>query len=559
MKHINHITLIGMICLLPLVGLAQNLENIDEMSQRKFLELKGSFSIATNYYFSSRSYNQQNPFRYVLSGNPVLSVYGFDLPLSFTFANADFSVTGPSNFQRIGMSPYYKWIQIHAGYRNLSFSPYTLNNHVFLGGGVELTPGKWRIGVMYGRFNDAIEEDTTANQALPPTYRRTGYAVKVGYGTNDNYVEVSMLKAKDDPNSIAVPVNSDITPGENLAIGISTRQTIMKKLIWEFYGGTSAYTEDVTAGELESSEVDLPDWASNLFTPRVSTRINFAGHTSLTWKGKNYAIKGEYMRVDPEYETMGSYYFNNDLERYTLTPSVTLLQGKLNISGSLGLQHDNLLNNKAATTNRTIGSANLQVAPMPKLTINAQYSNYAIEQQSGLMNLNDTVRVFQVNHNINITPSYVIATERLYHNFVLSLGSQILVDKNIFTEAYSESQTNNFNFNYSLRNNSLLYGLSFGLNYLTLNAAQSDITRYGFSLGGEKDLFGEKVSIRLNGMYNLSQLRGASDGSVINGNLDIRYQFHEAHLLSVSGQAILNRTSQQYNDYILSANYTFRL
>ncbi|MEL7002204.1 MAG: hypothetical protein AAFN93_05645, partial [Bacteroidota bacterium] len=193
-------------------GFAQNLENINEFTKQKFIDFRGSFSITSNYYFSSRDFNQQNPFRYVMSGNPILSVYGFDIPLSFTFANANFSVTGPTNFQRIGISPYYKWLKLHAGYRNISFSPYTLNNHVFFGGGVELTPGKWRIGVMYGRFNEAIEEDTTSTQALPPTYKRSGYAVKVGYGTDDNFVELSVLNAKDNPNSIRQPTQSEITP-----------------------------------------------------------------------------------------------------------------------------------------------------------------------------------------------------------------------------------------------------------------------------------------------------------------------------------------------------------
>ncbi|MEM9857957.1 MAG: hypothetical protein AAF843_11395 [Bacteroidota bacterium] len=537
---------------------AQNLENIDQFTRQKLFDIRGSFSISTNYYFSSRDFNQQNPFRYVLSGNPILSIYGFDLPLSFTFANANFSATGPTNFQRMGLSPYYKWIKLHAGYRNLSFSPYTLNNHVFLGGGVELTPGKWRISAMYGRFNEAIEEDST-RQTLPPSYRRTGYAIKVGYGTNESFVEMSVLKAKDDARSIAEPVNADISPSENLAIGLSTRQTFFKKLVWEFHAGASAYTEDISAGEIESEEVDIPDFFTNLFEPRVSSRVNFAGHTSLTYRARKYSIKAEYMRVDPEYETMGSYFFNNDLERYTLTPSFSLLQGKINVNASLGLQRDNLLNNKAATTNRTIGSANLQIAPTPQLSINAQYSNYATQQESGLVNLNDTIRIFQVNHNINVTPAYIISNDQLYHSFVLALGSQILVDRNIFTSEFSESTTNNANFNYRFKNSRVQYGLSAGLNYLTLESAQSDITRYGLSLGAEKALFDKKMTIQLNGMYNLSQLNGSSDGSVINGNLDVRYTPHPAHNFSIRSQAILNRTTVGFDDYIVSANYSFML
>ena len=369
MKYLYRVLIIFWIGLISFSLKGQDLENLDDFSKRKFLELKGSFSISSNYYISSREYNQQNPFRYVLSGNPVLSIYGFDLPLSFTFANADFSVSGPGNFQRIGMSPYYKWIKIHAGYRNISFSPYTLNNHNFLGGGVELNPGKWRIGFMYGRFASANAEDTTASQALPPSYKRTGYSFKIGYGTPDNYVDISVLDAKDDPASIPDPVKSNITPAKNMAIGISTRQTIADRFIFELHLGASGYTEDITVAEVEASERDIPGFVSNIYQPYASTRLNYAGHTSLTYRQQAFSLKAEYMRIDPEYETMGSYYFNNDLERYTIAPAFSLWRGKVNVSGSFGLQRDNLLDNKAATTKRTIGSANLQLAPYSQCTI----------------------------------------------------------------------------------------------------------------------------------------------------------------------------------------------
>ena len=175
------------------------------------------------------------------------------------------------------------------------------------------------------------------------------------------------------------------------------------------------------------------------------------------------------------------------------------------------------------------------------------------------MNLNDTIRVFQVNHNINITPTYVITGDRLYHNFVLSLGNQTLVDKNVFTEDFTESETNNANFNYRLQDNVINYGFSAGLNYLTLASQQAEINRYGFSIGANKDLFDKKLNLRLNGMYNLSERDGAEDGHVINGSFDIRYNPHVNHAFSIRSQAIMNRTANQHEDYIISANYTFTL
>lgn len=556
----KYVYLILVILLFKFTGVqGQNLENLDKISERKLFQLKGMLSLSTNYYLTTRENPYQNPFRYILNGSPVVSVYGFDVPLSFTFANENFSVSGPDNFRRIGISPYYKWIKIHAGYRNVSFSPYTLNNHNFFGGGVELSPGKWRLGFVYGRFLNANPEDTTTVKAFPPSYKRTGYSFKLGYGTNSNFIDISVLNLKDDPNSIDAPIKSKITPAENLALGFSTRQTIAKRIIFELHLAASAFTEDISGEEISLKERYLPSFLSDIFQPYMSTRINFAGHTNLTYRVQAFSLKAEYMRIDPEYETMGSYYFNNDLERYSLSPSFSIGLGVVNVSGSLGVQRDNLLNNKAATTKRIIGSANLQIAPSPKFTLNAQYGNYATQQESGLIHLNDTIRIYQVNQNVNVTPTFLITGNNLFHHFILSLGSQTLIDKNIFTEDFTESQVQNANFNYRIHNHLIKYGLTFGLNYLTLDSKQTGINRYGFSFGVDKDLLKEKVNLKLLGMYNLSKRNEKDDGNLINGSFDLRYIPHPKHAFSFRCQAILNRTTVQYDDYFISANYSFTL
>lgn len=537
---------------------AQNLENLDEITKRKFIAFRGSLSIGANFYHTTADRGQQNPFSYIISGTPIVSIYGFDLPLSFTFASQQFSVAGPNTdiFDRYGMSPYYKWVTVHAGYRNVSFSPYTLNNHNFLGGGFELKPGKWRIGFVYGRFAEAIEEDTTAANPLGPSYKRFGYAAKLGYGDNNNFIEMSFLKAKDDVSSISEPQNTDIRPAENLSIGLSGKFTLWKKLSLAANVGASAFTEDIRANELNAYD-NFPINLSGLYTARASSRINFAGDVSLTFQQTWYAIKAEYMRIDPEYQTMGSYYFNNDLERYTLAPNLTLLQGKLNVGGSIGLQYDNLLDNKAARTKRVISAANVQVNPFPQFSVNAQYSNYATQQSSGLVQLNDTIRIFQVNHSMSVTPTYFIAKEQFYHSFVLALGKQTLQDRNRFTENFTESNTNNANFNYQLRNNQFSYTLSGGLNYLDLTNSNQQVQRYGFSCGAEKGFWEDKFKIGFNSMYNISQADKNADGYIFTNTVNIAYIPFQAHSFIVRGQNITNRTSFEYNDYMLSANYNF--
>jgi hypothetical protein len=100
----------------------------------------------------------------------------------------------------------------------MTFSNYTLSGHVFLGGGVELTPGKWRIAAMYGRLKKAVsvgELDSLQYDNI--AYKRMGYGLKVGYDDNGNSISANIFTAKDDPNSVLfVPPESQITPQQNV-------------------------------------------------------------------------------------------------------------------------------------------------------------------------------------------------------------------------------------------------------------------------------------------------------------------------------------------------------
>jgi len=175
----------------------------------------------------------------------------------------------------------YKWATVHAGYRNVNFSPFTLAGHTFLGGGVELNPGKLRLGAVYGRFNKAISS-TLAEPDILPSYKRTGYAVKVGYGKPGNYIDLVMLRAADDSASIqnVVPTaEQTVKPAENLVVGATSRLLILKHITVELDAAVSAYTRDVRASII-SAEGKTPlvrfFWAV-VYAPFVDATN--AGHT----------------------------------------------------------------------------------------------------------------------------------------------------------------------------------------------------------------------------------------------------------------------------------------
>ena len=119
------------------------------------IKVSGGLNAYAGFYTASGIAARNQPTPFGLSGAVTVSLPGgISLPFSAVLGNQGTSFRQP--FNQFGVSPTYKWATVHAGYRNVSFSPFTLAGHTFLGGGVELNPGKLRLGAVYGRFNKAI-------------------------------------------------------------------------------------------------------------------------------------------------------------------------------------------------------------------------------------------------------------------------------------------------------------------------------------------------------------------------------------------------------------------
>lgn len=147
---------------------AQNLETI---GKEKALTVSGGLSLNQIFYAANGVALRRDPYSYFASGNVNFSLYGWDVPLSFSYSNQNTAFQQP--FNQYSIHPTYKWITGHLGYSSMTFSPYTVNGHIFLGGGIELAPeGKWKLSALYGRFLKAVEPDTLTAQNVVPSFKR---------------------------------------------------------------------------------------------------------------------------------------------------------------------------------------------------------------------------------------------------------------------------------------------------------------------------------------------------------------------------------------------------
>lgn len=516
------------------------------------VKVSGGLNAYAGFYTASGIAARNQPSPFGLSGSVTVALPGgISLPFSAVLGNQGNSFRQP--FNQFGVSPTYKWATVHAGYRNVSFSPFTLAGHTFLGGGVELNPGKLRLGAVYGRFNKAISTNL-AEPDIVPAYGRTGYAVKVGYGKPGNYVDLIMLRAKDDSASIvSVPqsVSQTVTPAENLVVGLTTRLLIVKHITVELDGALSAYTRDVRSS-LVSAEGSNPvaRFFGRLITPRLATQLTQATQAAIGYRFQNAGINLQYKRIDPNFQTMGAYYFQSDIESYAITPNLTLMDGKLRLSGSYGIQFDNLANNKSARTGRKIGSLVVSYNPATAFGIDVQLSNYGISQQAGFRPLIDTIRLAQNNLSATVNTRYTLQQEDVLQVFTLTTTYQKLSDLNASTASQTENNNVNLNLGYFYQQTTTGWGFNGMLSYTQtqLPIAIGDTNRtvrfFGPTLGATQSFFEKKLTTSANASYLVNQQAGIT-GKVMTISVNGGYQVAKRQTLNVSLNYLNSNTGIQ--------------
>jgi hypothetical protein len=509
---------------LSLQGLhAQDFSNL---KNTKAFGYSGTIEARSIFYGMSGMPNRRQPFSYLLSGNPTLSIYNFQVPISFSISESDRSFRQP--FNQFGMSPTYKWLTLHAGYRNVSFSPYTLGGHTMLGAGFELNPGKLRVGFMYGRLNRATSIDTTSQALVPYSFTRKGYAAKIGYGSANNFFELSYLSAADDDKKPTdLPRELDIiTPAKNNVLGYAFKFTAFKFVFLESTGAISLYTNDVNSPlKIDSINNQLLRRADDIFNINATSEYYTAVAAALGFRRKDYGVKISYKRIAPDFKTMGAYFFNSDLENWTVNPNVTLFKNRLRLNGSLGLQHDNLNHQKTAENKRIIASANAAAELTKQLGIDVIYTNFSDNQRPQSARFADSLRIVQTTQTFGVMPRYFIHRPELIHAISGAVNFSSLNDFNQYFSAQAVSRkitTSQYFANYQL--SWIKKQLSFfaNVNHTALKGQNLAYSFSGFTLGGNSIFFKQKLQAGLSGTFTHANNHPGTN-LIINGNGNLAY------------------------------------
>jgi hypothetical protein len=542
------------------LGTSLKAQDLSDLKNTKPVTFHGSLGTKLNFYGADGIPSRQDPFTYGFDANATISIYGISMPFSFTWYNRNKNYSHP--FNQYGLSPKYKWITGHFGYRNVSFSEFTLNGHTFLGAGVELTPGKWRIGALYGKFNENSDYDPYKAKTIPLLTRK-GWALKFGYGTENSFLDLSILRIGDNDKKYQPSIDPDLpTPQQNFATGIHGRITIVKNLTIEAEGAVSVLTSNSLAGALKSNTDKVLTMAGNFITVNQTSEHYSAFKSNLKWKMTKSLTSGlEYKRIDPGYTSMGAYFFNNDLENFNINQSILLLENKMNIRASLGLQHDNLRNTKKFTSKRTVGAVSMSYQINQKFGIDANYNNFTTDQKAGTMAIIDTLKLFQVNNSFSFTPRYMVANEKRSHLIMFVYNNMALDDKNKKTANQTETNTTILNLTYSIGLIPAKFNITTSLNSTNLKNNLYTNRMSGITVSLNKMLASDKITLGWNNSYMINKIN-SDRGTVMNTSLAAGFRITPKQAFNLSIYYTSNKfaggsASPSFNEYRGDFSYVY--
>ncbi|WP_264529649.1 outer membrane beta-barrel family protein [Flavobacterium sp. N502540] len=540
--------------------------NVQELGKAKLINVSGGASANTVFYSGNAT---REPFSYFLNGNINFNIANlYNIPLSFSYTNQKFGYDKPVLMNRLSIHPSYKWITAHIGDVSMTFSPYTLSGHQFSGFGVDLTPqGKFKISAMYGRLLKSSEYNSAYPDILP-AYKRFGYGFKTAYSLEKINLGLTLFKARDQINSLnnPVPFELDVAPKENAAISFETNFKLFQKLQVSTEYANSSITEDlrVVAGGKAKG-------VSSLLLGRNSTTTSYnAFKGQLAYPAGKGTLGLGYERIDPNYRTFGGYYFNNDLENITVNATQNLYKDKVSLALNLGLQKDNLEKQKESQMKRLVTSANVDLRPNQKLSLNLNYSNFQsftnsrnqfdyINQVSNYEYL-DTLNFRQVNQNLGLTVNYLLRNDKQLKKAIsANFSMQDAVNQQQGKAVAGGAST--------YYNSALTYSLSYPQKELSFNGSVNNT--YGQTDGGTNFIIGptvgatklfldKKLNATASTSYNTSYNNGQKQNDIFNFRLNGSYIYLEKHNFNMSVITLFNKTGTgKNNDLTATLSYTY--
>jgi len=420
--------------------------------ERSLLSVGGSLTLTGDVYGISatpdgaeRARGPANLWRLLF--NPVINIGDLaSLPLNIMLSSRETNTTTTSvvaptfiqflqnpmnNIGMLSFTPRVGWAQASIGSHVPRYSELSTGDEQLFGLGLELKPGNFRLAVNGGTTQRAVEADTI--RGVRGAYARRMYAAKVGYGNpEDSYVDLNVVRAKDDPVSITARP-TETAPQEGLVvtsdfrIGLSEHASLAGEI------AASAFTRDMDAA-ITGASSHVPQ---SIFKHRVSSSTDYAGTMMFTYSGKEWGFKAGGKYVGAGYFSPAFPHMQPDRMDILLAPFAKLFSNRLNMNASIGYRTNNLSKTKASTSHQLIGSFNAFSMVTENISFNARYANYGIRNRMAV----DPLKLDMITNSFSLSPTFVITSSAVVNTVSLSWSLDAYNELNTMTNRETANNT----------------------------------------------------------------------------------------------------------------------
>lgn len=499
--------------------------------QRGPVIVGGSASVTADAYSQSGLPADRRPGQSLLLAGTLNLGFGgqFTLPLSFHVSTQGSGYQQP--FNQLGISPRWSWGQAHAGYFSTKLTDLTLQSARLLGGGIELQPGIFRLAVVSGVSQQAVEPDSLLNRR--GLFRQRMTAAQVGLGRSGGArLWLSGLRARDDLTSLTTGARAGtgvLRPQENLVASVSFALPIAEKFSVEGEVAGSGYSEDIEATPLAEEDLaQIPALILDLFTPLTSSRADLAANAAVKAQPTEaFGLAVEARYAGPGYRSLGATQVEVDVLDFTVSPRIQTSRVSLDLS--VGRRRNNVAETRESTTERAIVNATALVRASDALSFTGQFTNYGLRAS----NDNDTLRVDNVSRLVSLAPAYRFQTGRYAHDVQGNYSFQEFSDNNVVTGPASATSSHGVSASHTL---TLPSGVS-----LTTSASRVDATTAGLLTATVS--YQESVAftalerrLRVNGTLGFTRTAALSVDDGLLGNLRATYKIDGRQQLQAGAQ-----------------------
>ncbi|MEL6863878.1 MAG: hypothetical protein AAFP19_05640 [Bacteroidota bacterium] len=510
------------------------------------IDVKGYLRMGLSFYGSGiDSIERRSPLAWTFSGRPVFISGDWKVPLFFSFRNQTNSLSPP--LQRFGIAPTYKWLKVTLGHSQPEFSRYILSGQTVWGVGVQINEeeSSFRFKALYGRLENLLAQRDTliyGSEQLE-VFDRRALAIKIGAGSRKTHVDFTFFKGRDDADSQSIDsaFQTQLRPADNTAVGLDTKVTFYEKdrdqLFFEGNIAASAFTRNQNSAltdAVDSTDQNVPGWINTVVDPNVSTRVNFAGDASLAYQSDRFRLKLKYQRIDPLYQSMGLYYLTDDYANYTAALRLGLLDKKVWINGTFGIQRNNLYDLRAFTNTRRIGSVYLNVLTGPSFGLNAHYANYQLNQEFSLQEVGQGLALSMVTNSFGFTPRYTFSNKKIQQMLSFTFNAQRFDDllQNLGEPGKNTIRVAVLNYRRSIRKQRL--SINGSLNWNATDFRDTTTSRIGGTIGATQKLLKKTLVLKARTSWNRHRYNDENDGSIFTFRIEAQYKLMKKHKLRFS-------------------------